>query len=114
VETYVSDYSEYRGKCKEFSEKLCEEDKTLTLVRGWYHCPIWGKQAHWWTTKPDGTVVDPTVKQFPTKGVGAYYEEYIGIVVCEYCGVSVHEHDAYFVDQHVYCCDQHYARDIGF
>lgn len=108
------DYLQYRGKCKEYAEKLCADDETLTLVRGWYHCPLWGKQAHWWAKKPDGTIIDPTVKQFPTVGNGATYEEYNSYIDCEFCGKSVHEQDAYFVDHHVYCSDQHYARDIGF
>jgi hypothetical protein len=110
----MSDYLEFRGKCKEMSEQLVRDDPTLILVRGYYDCPTWGRQPHWWCKKPDGTIVDPTVRQFPTAGVGADYEEYDGTVFCEYCGASVHEHDAYFVGHHVYCCDEHYGRDIGF
>lgn len=110
----MSDYTDLRGKCKELSEQEVKDDPSLTLVRGYYHCPIWGRQQHWWCKKPDGTIVDPSVKQFPTAGVGADYEEYDGIVFCEYCSSSILEDDAYFVDHHVYCSDAHYARDIGF
>jgi hypothetical protein len=109
----ISDYLKYRGKCKEMSEELCASDPTLRLVRGYYHCPIWGKQQHWWTEKPDGTVVDPTVKQFPSAGLGDY-EEFDGNVECEFCGNVRHIGEAYMVDHHVYCSDQCYARDIGF
>jgi len=109
-----SGYSKFRGKCREMSEELVAADPTLKLVRGYYHCPIWGKQAHWWATKPDGTIVDPTVAQFPTKGAGAAYEEFDGTIECEQCGKSVHEDDAYLVEHHAYCSDQCYARDIGF
>jgi hypothetical protein len=110
----VSDYSEFRGKCKELSEALCVADPTLRLVRGYYHCPLWGRQAHWWAVAKDGTIVDPSVKQFPTAGLGAEYEEFDGNVECESCGRSIPEADAYSVDHHVYCSSACYARDIGF
>lgn len=109
----MSDYLEYRGKCKEMSEALCASDPTLRLARGYYFCPMWGKQAHWWTVKPDGTIVDPTVKQFPSAGLGSY-EEYDGTIECEYCSKYSHEDDAYMVDHRAYCSDSCYARDIGF
>ena len=68
----MTDYEKYRGKCKQFSEELCAQDSSLSLVKGWYHCPIWGRQEHWWCKKPDGTIIDPTVNQFPSKGLGEY------------------------------------------
>lgn len=64
--------------------------------------------------KVDGTVVDPSVKQFPTAGVGAEYVEFDGTIDCEHCGKGVPENDIYRVDQHAYCSDACYARDIGF
>ena len=109
----MTDYEKYRGKCKELSEELCTKDETLTLVKGWYHCPIWGPQEHWWCKKPDGTIVDPTAKQFPSKGIGEY-EEYNGVLICEYCGTQVQEKDAYSVEHHVYCSYKCYGKDIGF
>jgi len=109
-----TDYSRYRGKCKEMSEAACAADPTLRLVRGFYHCPIWGQQQHWWTERADGTIVDPTVRQFPTAGAGATYEEYDGIIECEYCSKRVSEDDACMVEHHAYCSDSCYARDIGF
>ena len=108
-----TDYEKYRGKCKQMSEELCAKDVSLTLVKGWYHCPIWGEQEHWWCKKPDGTIVDPTVNQFPSKGLGEY-QEYAGIVCCEYCGKEVKEEDAYFVEHHVYCSYKCYGHDVGF
>jgi hypothetical protein len=110
----MSDYAEYRGRCKELSEKLCADDPSLRLARGYYHCPIWGAQAHWWAVKPDGAIVDPSVKQFPTRGASASYEEYDGTITCEQCGRRVGEEAAYMVEQHAYCSDSCYARDIGF
>jgi hypothetical protein len=110
----MSDYLTFRGKCKEMSEEAVRRDPTLRLVRGHYHCPLWGKQAHWWTEREDGTVVDPSVRQFPTAGAGASYEAYEGQIECEHCGKAAHENDAYMVEHHAYCSDQCYARDIGF
>ena len=108
-----TDYEKYRGKCKQMSEELCAKDVPLTLTKGWYHCPIWGAQEHWWCKKPDGTVVDPTANQFPSKGIGEY-EEYVGILSCECCGIDVKEDDAYLVEHHVYCSYKCYGTDIGF
>jgi hypothetical protein len=53
----LTDYEKYRGKCKEMSEALVLENPTLILIRGRYHCPFWGEQAHWWCKKSDGTIV---------------------------------------------------------
>ena len=89
-------------------------DPSLRLVRGFYHCPLWGKQNHWWCVRSDGTIVDPTVKQFPTAGAGAEYEEFDGRIECEYCTKKVPEVDAYMVDQHAYCSGTCYGHDVGF
>ena len=97
-----SDYSLYRGKCKEMSEELIKQDNTLTLVRGFYYDPVWGQEAHWWTKKPDGTIVDPTKDQFPSKGSGVY-EEFDGIVHCSNCGKEMLEEDAQFDSNYVFC-----------
>lgn len=35
-----TDYMKYRGKCKEMSEQACLLDSSLTLVRGYYYCPV--------------------------------------------------------------------------
>ena len=84
-----SDYLRYRGKCKEFCERAIAQDKTLTLVRGYYNCPIDGKQQHWWCIRADNTVYDPTVAQFATKGVAATYEPFDGRFFCEQCGKEI-------------------------
>jgi len=82
----VDDYLKYRGKCKEMSESLIREDPTLRLVRGYYYCPMWGRQEHWWCETEDGDIIDPTVKQFPTNGHAATYEEWDGTYECAECG----------------------------
>ena len=73
----LTDYQKYRGKCKEFSQEAVLRDPTLRLVRGFYHCPFWGEQPHWWTVRLDGSIYDPTKDQFPSKGLGNY-EEFTG------------------------------------
>ncbi|MDE2233785.1 MAG: hypothetical protein KGJ90_06825 [Patescibacteria group bacterium] len=109
-----TDYLKYRGKCKEMSEAEVAKDPTLRLARGYYHCPYWGKQAHWWCVKPDGTIVDPSVNQFPTKGAAAEYEEYNGRIECEQCGKETTEEEATIDGHHVFCSGDCYARCVGF
>ena len=99
----MNDYLKYRGKCKEFCEEAILEDPTLTLVRGHYDCPIDGKQEHWWCTKPDGTIVDPTVKQFKTNGAGAEYVEFNGYANCEQCGKEIKEEDIILMGRYPTC-----------
>lgn len=89
----VSGAANLRGKCKEFAEKACADDPTLTLVRGWYVDPIWGREEHWWTKRADGTIFDPTAAQFPMGGVTAWYEEFTGVYPCQECGREVAEAD---------------------
>jgi hypothetical protein len=106
-----TNYMKYRGKCKEMSEAECKLDPTLRLVRGHYHCLIWGEQQHWWAVKPDGTIVDPTVLQFPSKGFGEYIE-FDGNIKCELCGAKTSEDDAIFHGHHAYCSDKCIMEDI--
>jgi hypothetical protein len=48
-EEIQKDYIEFRGRCKELSEKAVAADPSLTLVRGYYFCPIWCiEEQHWW------------------------------------------------------------------
>jgi hypothetical protein len=90
------------GKCREYAEQAVRENPLLRLVRGYYHCPIWGKRHHWWTVKPDGKIYDPTEDQFPSKGIGEY-EEFDGYIICEKCGTRQLEEKAQFVGSHSYC-----------
>ena len=87
-----TNYQKYRGKCKEFSELEIKKNPSLILVKGWYHCPIWGKQEHWWCKDKEGEIIDPTKLQFPSAGIGDY-EEYKGILICEECGKEVKEEE---------------------
>jgi hypothetical protein len=107
-----SDYLKFRGKCKEMSEELCKADPSLTLVRGHYYCPFWGEQAHWWTTKPDGMIVDPTAKQFPSKGLGEYVP-FNGFVECAQCGKEMEEKAARFDSRYAFCSVKCNMRFVG-
>jgi len=87
----LTDYQKYRGRCRELAEKECENNPNLELIRGYYHCPIWGTQQHWWCkNKVTNEIVDPTKRQFPSKGVGEY-EEFNGMVTCAECGKMEYE-----------------------
>jgi hypothetical protein len=108
----MSDYEKYRGKCKEMSEALAASDATLTLVRGYYHCPIWGEQAHWWTKKPDGTIIDPSKDQFPSRGIGDYVE-FDGTVECAECGKVIPEEEADIEGNYAFCSYRCHGRFVG-
>jgi hypothetical protein len=107
-----TDYKLYRGKCREMAEALVKQNPEFRLVRGFYHCPLWGKQSHWWTVKPDGMIVDPSVAQFPSYGAGEY-EEFNGIVRCEECGKELPEESAYIDNNHTFCDGKCYGRYVG-
>ena len=82
-----------RGKCQEMSEAAVAADPSLTLVRGWYLDPVWGREEHWWTVRSDGSIYDPTAAQFPMGGVSDWYEPFGGLYPCEECGKEVAEPD---------------------
>lgn len=111
--TEIDDYTKYRGKCREMSEALVATDPTLTLVRGHYYCPIWNRdEPHWWCVKPDGTIVDPTAKQFGSKGMGEY-TPFNGIVECAECGKKVAEEDAKFDSNYAFCSNRCNGAFVG-
>lgn len=105
-------YQKYRGRCKEYAEEACAKDPSLRLVRGHYYCPFWGEQEHWWCEKKDGTVIDPTKDQFPSKGLGTYVE-FDGWCVCENCGREIREEDARFAGRYPCCSDECCLRLVG-
>lgn len=105
------DYS-LRGKCKELSEAAVAADPTLTLVRGFYYCPVWGEQQHWWAQAQDGTIVDPTAAQFPSLGKGQYIP-FDGTVHCANCDKSMEESSVEYADSHyAFCSYQCYGHFV--
>lgn len=62
------------GHCAEFVDLMAAVFPELRKTRGFYHCHKWGRRTHWWLVAPDGSVVDPTVLQFPSAGLGKYEE----------------------------------------
>ena len=107
-----SNYLKYRGKCAKMSHDACQEDPTLTLVRGHYVCPFWGSQPHWWTTRPDGSVYDPTKLQFPSQGNGDYVP-FNGIVECSECQKSLREEEAIIQSNYCFCSGTCYGKFVG-
>jgi hypothetical protein len=108
----MTNYEQFRGKCRELSEAAVAADPSLTLVRGWYICPHWGEQAHWWTVRSDGSIYDPTALQFPSQGAGMYVP-FDGYVACEECGTRLLETEAYMDPPHVFCSGTCYGRCVG-
>ena len=103
-----------KGKCKELAEELIRKSKKpLVLVRGFYHCPFWGKRPHWWTKDEDGNIIDQSSFQFPTNGVCAEYEEFDGIIECEQCGKKVLEEDARIEGSYAFCSTKCLLKCVG-
>ena len=101
-----TDYEKYRGKCKEMCEELVIKDPSLRLVRGHYFCPVWNtEEAHWWCVDIDGNIVDPTAKQFGSKGLGTY-TEFDGNITCEECGKVVKEEEAIIMGNYAVCSNE--------
>ncbi|MDB4312078.1 hypothetical protein N9937_01480 [bacterium] len=104
-----SDYSRYRGNCKQFCDAAVIEDPTLEIKRGWFIDINDVKHEHWWTVRPDGTIHDPTIKQFAFNGIGGGYQEFDGTFECSQCGkvdnadTMTHESNYHFCDGRCYC-----------
>ena len=108
-----SNYSKYRGKCKEMVDMAIIADPSLKAIRGHYHCPVWGKQKHWWCVRKDGSIYDPTAKQFPSGGIAEYYEEFNGIITCDECGKHIPEDMVRIDGNYAFCSMACNARFVG-
>lgn len=100
---------ELRGQCYQISKEASENNKELKLVRGYYHCPFWGKQQHWWNVDAEGNIIDLTKDQFPSKGHGSY-EVYDGILECESCGKKIKEEEVTWAGRYPVCDNVCYGR----
>lgn len=106
-------YLEFRGRCKELAEEAVCLDPTLTLVRGHYFCPLWNtEEAHWWTTRTDGSIFDPSAKQFPSAGLGIY-TPFNGLVSCSNCGKEIPEEETSFESNYCFCSNRCHGIFVG-
>lgn len=111
-EQIASDYKEFHGKCKELCEAEMQRDSSLDLVRGHYFCPAFGEQAHWWLVKPDGSIMDPSARQFPSNGAG-FYVPFNGLIACSQCGKEMEEKDAEFESNYAFCSYECHGKFVG-
>lgn len=99
-----ADYREFRGRCLELCTAAIKADPTLRMVRGWYFEPWWAREEmHWWCVKPDGTIVDPSARQFPSNGNPLCYREFNGVYECEVCDCEFPEAQLVAMGTHT-CC----------
>ena len=115
-----TDYQVFRGKCKEVCEHLQAVLPDLRLAKGWYNEPGWDKNSchHWWLVSPEGTIVDPTAGQFPSKGISQLYEEFdeeTTLLNCYECGKEITYDQAKKNSQgrYVLCSGECYGRLVG-
>lgn len=98
------------GECRMAAQVMASAFPALRIVRGHYYCLIWGERGHWWCEEKDGTVVDPTAAQFPTKGTGTYKEftgndEDLPTGRCANCGEPTYHHAT--------CCSDRCSADYA-
>jgi hypothetical protein len=105
------------GKCAEVTLAMAAEFPELRRVRGHYFCSSWGMRSHWWLLAPDGSVIDPTAAQFPSRGVGIYFkwnegdEEPTG--KCANCGEYVYGVNSFCSDECARETERYLARPIA-
>lgn len=107
-----SNYLKYRGKCKEFVDEAIKNDPTLKAIRGYYYDIFEGKRAHWWCERSDGSIFDPTIKQFTDNGNGTY-EEFDGIIECSECGKQMTEEEADIEGNYAFCSTRCHMIFVG-
>lgn len=59
-----------RNQCAWATQRMVEAFPELIRTRGWY-----GWSEHWWCKTADGTIVDPTAKQFRPGGTYKEFRE---------------------------------------
>lgn len=105
------------GRCVETCAAMQEAfPLELREARGFYHDPVWGRRTHAWLVAADGSIVDPTAKQFPCGGIADLYEEVqqeemedrIPTGVCQHCGCDVYRGDLHCSP----ACAEEAAREI--
>ena len=98
------------GLCASMTEQMAAAFPELTRTRGYFYDPQIGLRAHWWLVHPDGYIVDPTAKQFPSHGIGMYepYDESQPEPIghCLNCGELCYEREG--SDAHQICSPECY------
>jgi hypothetical protein len=98
--------------CREVTQSMAEAFPDLKRIRGHYCCPVSGTQPHWWLIDSQGSIVDPTANQFPSRGTGDYVE-YAGpepTGKCLDCGELVYTADLFCDDT----CRLRTLKSMGF
>ena len=109
-----TNYTKFRGKCKEFCDALILERPDLELVRGHYYEPHWSREEpHWWCVDSEGLIIDPTVKQFPSGGIKEFYTQYSGFSDCEECSKSIPEAEIIMQGRFTVCSTQCAMKLVG-
>ena len=85
------------GQCKDVTKDMAKAFPELKRVRGFYHCSwLSKKREHWWLVDKDKNIIDPTVRQFLSGGVGEYEEWIEGSKEptgkCMNCGAYCYDH----------------------
>lgn len=62
------------GQCARATQSMVVVFPELRRVCGHFYDLRIGEREHWWCVAPDGTIVDPTLIQFPSGRLGAYVE----------------------------------------
>ena len=74
IEEHYPDKARAKGMCWDATAAMEDAFPELRRALGHYICPEWGPYTHWWCVTPEGTPVDPTALQFPSRGEGEYRE----------------------------------------
>jgi hypothetical protein len=68
------DPADAAGACGIYCDDMRKVFPELKLITGHYSDPLTNSMyEHFWLEAPDGSVVDPTAIQFPTRGYGSYH-----------------------------------------
>ena len=93
INKYAETHQYLAGLCASASKELAAAFPTLRIVRGHVSGVLIGRRGHWWCEDPDGTIYDPTRRQFP--GPMDYEEWQPGTEVrvgrCMNCGDDIYE-----------------------
>lgn len=90
------EFEKVYGQCAKYVRQMVTVFPELHVRAGYYFDFQWGMRQHWWLETPDGTVIDPTAHQFPSKGRGPYEVLEPGdrpVGICMDCGADVFNKD---------------------